>query len=75
MIRIVIHMYDILQNVNVDMGILCCKIFLHTSFQGVIEMFYHTCLQFYVCGEEVDVLLFQKTLKITIENFSSFISL
>ena len=75
MIRIIILMYDILQNVNVDTGILCCKIFSHTSFQGAIETFYHTCLQFAVCGEEMDVLLFQKTLKITIEKFSSFVSL
>ena len=37
-----------LQNVNVDTGILCRKIFPHTSIQRVIETFYHTCLQFTV---------------------------
>ena len=29
MIRIIIPMYDILQNINVDTGILCRKIFPH----------------------------------------------
>ena len=58
MIGIIIPLYDILQNVDVDTDIICRKIFPHTSFQGATEMFYHACLQFTVCGEEMDAIFF-----------------
>ena len=59
MIRIIIPLHDILQNVDVDMGILCHKIFPHMRFQGAIETFYHTGLLFTVCGEEMNAIFFK----------------
>src|SRR6218665_4050169 len=76
MISVIVRMYQILQYIDISLGVLICEIFPHFRFKSSIKSFHHRGFRVAVfCRIKANIIFSQHALKLFVERLCTLIGL